>query len=122
MFTKISESISRRVVSTCSTKLQGFHDYFASQVKVNVDRNMVTTFSTPIAVFAAVVSSDINNFLAFAGISDLDFCWVFVCHAVINVRSLASHLQGFRKSIADEVAQVAKPVATMSIPIASMSI
>ena len=85
-------------------KLQGFHDYFASQVKV--------MSSTPIAVVAAAVSSDIKDFSAFAGISDYNFCLVFVCHAGINVRSLVSHLQGIHKSIADEVAQVAKPVAS----------
>ena len=47
---------------------------------------------------------------------------VVTAHDVINVRSLASHLQDIRKSVADEVAQVAKLVASMSIPFASMSI
>ena len=47
---------------------------------------------------------------------------VFVCHAVINVRSFASDLQGIRKSIADEVAQVAERFASMSILIASIAV
>ena len=34
------------------------------------DRNMVATFSTPIAVVAGVVSSDFNIFSPFTGIRD----------------------------------------------------
>ena len=61
----------KRFFSICSKKLQGFHDYFASQVKVmSIYKNMVATFSTPIAVVAAAVSSDINDFSVLAGIRD----------------------------------------------------
>ena len=40
--------------------MQGFHDYFAGEG--HVDRNMVAEFSTAIAVVAALVSSNINDF------------------------------------------------------------
>ena len=76
---------------------------------------MVGTFSTPIAVVAAAVLSDINNFSAFAGLEIKNMLSVFLCHAVNIVRSLANHLQGIHTLIADEVAQVAKLVASMSI-------
>ena len=84
---------------------------YLSQVKVI----SIATFCTTIAVVAAAVSSNISDFSAFTGIRDLNLCGVFVFHAVINVRSLASHLQGIRKSIADEVEQVVKPIASISI-------
>ena len=74
-------------------KIAGISWLFCKSGEGHVDGNIAATFSTPIAVVTAAVSSDINYFSAFAGNRDYKFCLFFVCHVVINVfKSVANHL------------------------------
>ena len=89
MFAKISESISMCRVSTCSKKLQGFHDYFASQVKVMSIATWLQHSLHP-SQWSLRRFQAISTILEHSQALEIQ---IFVCFLYVMLSSMSDHLQ-----------------------------